>query len=163
MSKLPPEFVKSPTAEPAPRVRRTRKTSLVASEAAQDPREVLLRLTDDEHAALEELREKLHRAGEDVTLEQLLHRVLADWTLRMRAPAVAAATAAAPTPPPHRDETLIERLRTLAAAPLRTWRGARRDAAPDLGHRDALIRQPRSREGRRHGGSSGWFRDCDPA
>lgn len=140
MSKLPPEFVKAPAAAsavsvtvPAPaastasltapsappaaasRARRTRKASLVA-EPPPDPREVLLRLTDEEHAALEDARQALVRAGETVTIAQIIHRVIAEWSLR---------TKLAPTPEaaqPVRDESLIDRLRAFAASPLRTWR-----------------------------------------
>ena len=117
MSKLPPEFVKAPApaGDSAPRARRARKTSMVA-EPAPDPRDVLLRLTEEEHQALEDARQALSRAGETVTLQQIIHRVLAEWTLR---------TKLAPTPEPSRtprDEGLLARLRAFAASPLRTWR-----------------------------------------
>jgi hypothetical protein len=120
MSKLPPEFVKAPAAgsapaDAAPRARRTRKASLVA-EPPPDPREVLLRLTDDEHAALEDARQALVRAGETVTIAQIIHRVITEWTLR---------TKLAPTAEPARtarDESLIDRIRAFATSPLRTWR-----------------------------------------
>ena len=114
MSKLPPEFVKAPPAEPAPRTRRARKTSIPPAEPVLDPREILLRLTDEEHQALEDARQVLLRAGEEVTLEQMIHRVIAEWNLRAR-------EAAAPTPA-RRDESIIDRLRALVASPLRTWR-----------------------------------------
>lgn len=122
MAKLPPQFVKAPPADPAAPARRTRKPSLVAAAAAapRDPREVLVHLTDDDHRALEDARAALRDAGEDVTLEQMIHRVLADWTMRVRA-AAAAAVAPAPEPAPRVDG-LVDRLRALAAAPLRTWR-----------------------------------------
>jgi hypothetical protein len=120
MSKLPPDFIKSPAAAPAQRPRRTRKTSLVTAEPARDPREVVIRLTDDDHAALEEARQTLQRAGEDVTLGQMIQRVLAEWRSRAL---TATAPAAAPTPAPAPDgERILDRLRALAAAPLRTWR-----------------------------------------
>jgi hypothetical protein len=113
MAKLPPQFVKAPPAPTAAPKRRSRKTSLVPE--ARDVRELLLRLTDDEHRALEEARAALQRGGEEVTLEQMIHRVLAEWTLRNR-------LARAPAPEPRREERLVDRLRALATAPLRTWR-----------------------------------------
>jgi hypothetical protein len=109
MAKLPPQFVKTPADAPA---RRARKTSIVSAEAPPpDVRDVVLRLGDDELRALEDARAALRRAGEDVSLDQMIHRVLADWTRRNQA-------TAAPAP----VESLVDRLRTLAAAPLRTWR-----------------------------------------
>lgn len=121
MSKLPPEFIKSPGPEQRPR--KTRKASLVTAEPAPDPREVVIRLTDEDRAALEDARETLRREGEDVTVEQMIQRVIAEWRTRAL---TAPAPAAAPMPAPQ-DERLLDRLREFAAAPLRTWRelGAR--------------------------------------
>lgn len=99
MSKLPTDFVKAP----APRPRKPRKATLVAA----DPRELLVHLTDDELRTLEDARQTLERAGERVTLEQLVHRVIAEWMVRRQAPA----------PLDMRD-----RLRAFAAAPLQKWR-----------------------------------------
>ena len=74
MAKLPPQFVKAPAARPAPR-RRGQKTSLLDPAAARALlREVIVRLTDAEHRALEEARAHLMRAGEELTLDQLIHR-----------------------------------------------------------------------------------------
>lgn len=121
MSKLPAEFVKAPaTQSKQPRARRTRKASLISAEPVVEPRELLLHLTDDEYRALEAAREQLRQAGAEVTLEQMLHRVLADWMLPVRA-------AVRPEPAsearePARDEHVIARLRAFVAAPLRTWR-----------------------------------------
>lgn len=121
MSKLPPEFVKAPPAQPAPRARRARKTSIVAAEPPPDPRELVLHLTDDELQALEEVRLTLQRAGEDVTLAQIVHRVIAEWRLYTTR-ATEAAEAAEPAEPAPRDARILDRLLALAAAPLRTWR-----------------------------------------
>jgi hypothetical protein len=120
MSKLPPDFIKSPAAAPAQRPRRARKTSLVPAEPARDPRQVVVHLTDEVYAALEEARQTLLRAGEDVTLDQMVHRVVAEW----RPGALTAPVAApAPTPAPApTDDRMLERLRAFAAAPLQTWR-----------------------------------------
>jgi hypothetical protein len=126
MAKLPPTFVKAPTAaasEPAAAgSRRARKTSLVAeAPIIRDARELLLRLDDAVHRALEDARDELRKAGEDVSLEQMVQRVLTDWLRARTAPA----RAALPEPPAAtaaRDESLIDRLRSFAAAPLRTWR-----------------------------------------
>lgn len=121
MSKLPPEFVKAPApaTDAAPRARKGRKASMVTvvdPPPPPDPRDVLLRLTDEEHQALDDARQALVRVGETVTLEQIIHRVLTEWTMRTKLTA---------TPEPAqvpRDESLIGRLRTLASQPLRTWR-----------------------------------------
>ena len=134
MSKLPTDFVKAPataTATPAkpkqraPRSRR--KASLISAEPVRDARELLLHLTDDEHRALEEARQRLHAAGTQVTIEQMIHRVFADWMVRARAvvqaapaSAVAPATTSAKAAP--RDEHMLARLRALVASPLRMWR-----------------------------------------
>ncbi len=120
MSKLPAEFVKAPATQPKPRTTRTRKASLISPEPVRDPRQLSLHLTEDEHKALEEARQQLHQAGAEVTLEQMIHRVFAEWMVRTRAaaqPAPAAAETYA-----ARDEHVIDRLRAIVAAPLRTWR-----------------------------------------
>lgn len=125
MSKLPDAFVKAPSPRPSkPKARRTRKASLISPEPVRDPREVVLHLTEEEYQALEEARQKLNQSGVEVTLEQMIHRVFAEWMLRARAalqPAPAqpepAATEAAP-----RDPHVLARLRAFVAAPLRTWR-----------------------------------------
>ncbi len=140
MAKLPETFVKAPPADPgAPsRPRRARKSSIIA-EAPRDLRELLLRLDDAEYQALEDARDALRRAGEDLTLEQMIHRVLTDWACARTAPATVPTSAAAATAAVHRDENLVERLRAFAAAPLRTWRelGAtlrRMSGLPARGH-----------------------------
>jgi hypothetical protein len=149
MSKLPDAYVKAPTsmkastttpAQPKPRTRRTRKASLISPEPVKNPRELILHLTEDEYQALEEARQKLNEGGTEVTLEQMIHRVFADWMMRARAvvqaplAAVASATNAdaASTEPAantgsaassaHRDADMIARLRAFVAAPLRMWR-----------------------------------------
>lgn len=121
MSKLPAEFVKAPATQPKqPRARRTRKASLISPEPVRDPRELVLHLTEEEYQALEEARQQLQQAGSEVTLEQMIHRVFAEWMMRVTAvvqppPATEAAA-------PARDEHVVARLRTFIAAPLRTWR-----------------------------------------
>jgi hypothetical protein len=122
MSKLPAEFVKAPATatQPKPRPRRMRKASLISPEPVKDPRELLLMLTEEEYKALDEARQQLHQAGAEVTLEQMIHRVFAEWMVRARAaaqPQHATDSVAAP-----RDERMITRLRAFVAAPLRTWR-----------------------------------------
>src|SRR5262245_60125180 len=113
MSKLPPEFVKAPSTQPKP-ARRSRKASLISPEPVRDPRQLVLHLTDDEYRALEEARQRLHQAGAEVTLEQMIHRVFAEWIVRARAavqpPPVSTANAA------HRDQHMIARLRAFVAA-----------------------------------------------
>lgn len=143
MSKLPDAYVKAPTsvkastttAQPKPRTRRTRKASLISPEPVKNPRELILHLTEDEYQALEEARQKLNEGGTEVTLEQMIHRVFADWMMRARAvvqavPAVVATptnaddTANAGNAPntTRRDDDMIARLRAFVAAPLRMWR-----------------------------------------
>ncbi len=113
MAKLPTEFVKPPSARPAPR-RRTKKTSLLDPEAARALlREVIVRLTEAEHSALELVRVELARAGEELSLEQLIHRVIAEWS---------AHRAEARQPAPRPVEGVLAQLRRLASSPMRTWR-----------------------------------------
>lgn len=113
MAKLPTEFVKAPAARPAPK-RRTRKTSLLDPEAARALlREVIVRLSEAEHRALELARAELARAGEELTLEQIIHRVIAEWTTRR---------AEAHKPAPRPVEGVLAQLRRLASSPMRTWR-----------------------------------------
>jgi len=116
MSKLPAEFVK--TTQPKPRTTRKRQPSLVSREAP-NPREVLVHLTDDELKALEEARQSLHHAGAPITIEQMIHRVIAEWMLRAKTVVKSVES------PPARDPYIIARLRELAATPLRTWREIR--------------------------------------
>jgi len=127
MSKLPPDFIRSPSAAPAQRPRRARKSSLVPAEPVRDPRELVIRLTDDDYAALEDARQTLQRAGEDITLDAMIHRAITEWRPgALTAPVPAPAPAPSPAPP-LADERILERLRAFAASPLRTWRelGAR--------------------------------------
>ena len=113
MAKLPSEFVKPPAARSAGR-RRVKKTSLLDPEAARALlREVIVRLTEPEHRALEDARAELARAGEQVTLEELLHRIIAEWT---------AQRAEARQPVARPVEGILAHLRRLASQPVRTWR-----------------------------------------
>jgi hypothetical protein len=118
MSKLPTEFVKAP--EPKPPAKRSRKASMISPQPVRDPRELTIHLTEDEHRALDEARRKLHAAGTEVTLEQMIHRVFAEWMLRARTIVQEAQAAAQPSAP--RDEQLVARLRAFVASPLRMWR-----------------------------------------
>lgn len=113
MAKLPTEFVKPPASKPAPR-RRGKKTSLLDPEAARALlREVIVRLSEAEHRALEQARAELARAGEELSLEQMIHRAIADWSARR-------AEAARPAPRPV--DGVLAQLRRLASSPVRTWR-----------------------------------------
>src|SRR6187397_7850 len=117
MAKLPAEFVKAPGEKPAaaPVKRRTRKTALVSPETARALlREIHLRLTEVEFRALEDARVELRRIGQEVSLEQMLHRVIHEWNA---ARAASAATAAAPP-----IESLLDRIRRFARSPIRSWR-----------------------------------------
>jgi hypothetical protein len=116
MAKLPPEFVKAPGDSPAPAKRKSKKTALVSPETARALlREIHLRLTESEHRALEEARDELRRGGQEVTVEQMIHRVIEQWI----AARLAQATASAEPPP---VEGLLDRVRRFARSPLRTWR-----------------------------------------
>jgi hypothetical protein len=113
MAKLPSEFVKAPAAKPAPK-RRSKKTSLLDPEAARALlREVIVRLTESEHRLLEDARAELARAGDEVTLEQMIHRVIAEWTTRRTE---------ARQPATRPVDGILAHLRKLATSPLRTWR-----------------------------------------
>jgi hypothetical protein len=120
MSKLPTDFVKPPTTEPKPRARRARKASLISAEPVVDPRQLVLHLTEEEYEALEDARRTLNQAGSEVTLDQLIHRVFADWMVRVRAVTQPAPQEPKPAP---RDERMHARLRDFLAAPIKTWRG----------------------------------------
>ena len=111
MSKLPPEFVKAPASPSKPRSRPSRRASLISPEPVRDPRELILHLTDEEYEALEAARQQ-------ATLEQMIHRVLADWMIRIRVvkqPSAPQPAAAAP-----RDRHVIARLRAFVAQ-VRSW------------------------------------------
>ncbi len=113
MAKLPTEFVKAPAARPAPR-RRAKKTSLLDPEAARALlREVIVRLSESEHKQLEDARAELARSGEEVSLEQMIHRIIAEWSARL---------AEARQPATRPVEGILAQLRRLAGQPLRTWR-----------------------------------------
>lgn len=117
MAKLPAEFVKAPGEKPAaaPVKRRTRKTALVSPETARALlREIHLRLTEVEFRALEDARDELRRIGQEVSLEEMLHRVITEWIA-----ARAAAARAAAVPP---VDSLLDRIRRFARSPLRSWR-----------------------------------------
>ena len=117
MAKLPAEFVKAPGEKPAaaPVKRRTRTTALVSPETARALlREIHLRLTEVEFRALEDAREELRRIGHEVSLEEMLHRVITEWI------AARAAAARATAVPPV--DSLIDRIRRFARSPMRSWR-----------------------------------------
>ena len=117
MAKLPAEFVKSPGEKPAaaPVKRRAKKTALVSPETVRALlREIHLRLTEVEFRALEDAREELRRIGQEVSLEQMLHRLITEWIA-----ARAAAARAAAVPP---VDSLLDRIRRFARSPIRSWR-----------------------------------------
>jgi hypothetical protein len=80
----------------------------------------VLHLTEEEYAALEDARRTLNQAGSEVTLDQLIHRVFADWMVRVRAVVQPAPQEPQAAP---RDERMHARLRDFLAAPIKTWRG----------------------------------------
>ena len=82
----------------------------------------MVTLTDDEYAALEDARNALHSAGTEVTLEQMIHRVFAEWMLRARSVVQPPPPAASTGDAEPRDEHLVRRMRAFAAEPLRIWR-----------------------------------------
>jgi hypothetical protein len=113
MAKLPSEFVKPPAARPAAR-RRGKKTSLLDPEAARALlREVVVRLSEAEHRALDNARAELTKAGEEVTIEQMVHRIIAEWSARR---------SQAQQPAPRAVDSILAQLRRLASSPVRTWR-----------------------------------------
>jgi hypothetical protein len=117
MSKLPADFVKAPNLPPIPRVVR-KKASLISPEPERDPHELVIHLTEAEYNELEAARQHLLRAGTEITLEQMIHRVFADWMMRARKPQ--------PTPSESgtapRHEHALARFRAFVASPLRSWR-----------------------------------------
>ena len=95
---------------------------MISPDPVRDPRELILHLTDDEYQALEEARQRLHQAGAEVTLDQMIHRVFAEWILRHAAAGHASPRHASTASAAPRDEHVVARLRAFVAAPLRTWR-----------------------------------------
>jgi hypothetical protein len=94
--------------------RRGKKTSLLDPEAARALlREVVVRLSETEHRALEDARAELARGGEEVTLEQMVHRVITEWNVRR---------SQAQQPAARPVESILAQLRRLASSPVRTWR-----------------------------------------
>jgi hypothetical protein len=122
MAKLPPDFVKAPTAaaatvaaEPPRKKRGRKKTSLVTAERARDlSREVILSLGDDDRSELERARQELALGGEELTLEQMVQRVVSGWCSRR-----VAERARAEVP---RIEGIVAQLRRLARDPVGSWR-----------------------------------------
>ena len=87
MAKLPSEFVKPPAARPASK-RRGKKTSLLDPEAARALlREVVVRLSETEHRALEDARGRsllfLARRGLESALERF-HPFAPTWRWQTR-------------------------------------------------------------------------------
>src|SRR6187551_2726633 len=121
MSKLPTDFVKAPAAQAKPRVTRPRKQSLISTEPVVDPRQILLHLSEDEYTALEAARQALHQAGSEVTLEHMIHRVFAEWMVRVRG-------VATPETTPPQDDRVQVRLRDFVAAPIKMWRDLAKQA-----------------------------------
>jgi hypothetical protein len=127
MSKLPTEFVKAPAAKPA---RRGKKT---AAPLEVDPglaRQLVLALTEDEHRMLEDVRAELARDGEELTLEQLVHRILGEWQIQRTAVVAAPQPApiAEPMPAPSAADGVIALFRRFRASP----RAALRDLTATL-------------------------------
>jgi hypothetical protein len=122
MAKLPAEFVKSTqTAAKKPRTggKRRKKATLLEEEArraADLHREVLLRLTEEEHSALEAACAELGEAGERLTVEQMIHRAIGDWIAR-RKPATTTASA-----PPEAAAGIVASLVRFARSRLQGWR-----------------------------------------
>ena len=130
----PPTRDKPSKAAPASKRRgpRRKKASLLDSPAAaaELARQIRLELSEDERSALETARDEIRRAGgSEVTLEQMIHRALAEWIAARRAIGrrVAEATARGGQPANRRGsraqiDWVVARLRRLAADPLASWR-----------------------------------------
>jgi hypothetical protein len=130
MAKLPPDFVKAPAPRRASKSRSKRKTSLVTAERARDlSREVILSLSEDHKQELELARQELSRPGEEVSLEQMVEKIIAGW--------YATRTADRVTGTLSRSQSIVAQLRQLAERPLRSWRelgAALRRFAPARGN-----------------------------
>ena len=115
MAKLPDDFVKAPAVKKG-RSRKS-KAKLGLEKAKQlDPRELLLRLSDDELSALQGACEQLRAAGETVDLEGMVKRVIAGWVEQTRAArAVEQQQAEAP-------RAIVAQLLGIVRDPLRRWR-----------------------------------------
>lgn len=98
-------------AEKAPAAPAKARSASLLRDPAELKREVLVRLTEDEHRALEAARTEL---GGTVSLDDMIHRVLADWLAR-RGPERRTDVA-------RIAERVASELRRFARDPLGTWR-----------------------------------------
>lgn len=113
MAKLPAEFVKAP----APRRSTKRRVGTTAEKTVQRNAlaltgEVVVVLGDDERRALGAALDELRRAGEDVTIEQMVGRVIGDWMARRNAPPPAKLTI----------EAAVAHVVKMARNPIAAWR-----------------------------------------
>lgn len=114
MSRLPDEFVKAPVTPKRSTKRRAAPVAdkKVARTALALTGEVVVTLGDDERRALGAALDELKRNGEELTIEQMVGRVIHDW--------VSARTA--PPPPALTVELAIAQVMKMVRSPVRTWR-----------------------------------------
>lgn len=118
MAKLPEKFVKAPAKKPAKgekpaaKSRKKKATILSAEAQAELARRVVLQLSEDEHRRLEAARTELRVSGVELTLDEMIHRVIDEWLAR---PVQKAA-------PEVQPESIAVQLRRFVRSPLRTWR-----------------------------------------
>ncbi len=113
MSRLPDEFVKAPAPKRSTKRRAPATPGKTASRTALAlTGEVVLVLGDEERRALGAALDELRRAGQEITIEQMVSRVIADWMTARTAPKAQ----------PFTLEAAVAQVMRLARSPLRTWR-----------------------------------------
>jgi hypothetical protein len=139
MAKLPDNFVKAPaetsrvtTAHPAGKPvgkpvgkevrRKARRGVLQPPVDAADAHSVVVRLSPEEHQALSAACEALAAAGETVTIEDMIRKVVERWITATRAAAAPEHPAPTPAAPPRAIAAIRTQLRRLAEQPVRRWR-----------------------------------------
>jgi hypothetical protein len=139
MAKLPDNFVKAPaetsrvtTAHPAGKPagkpvgkevrRKARRGELQPPVDAADAHSVVVRLSPEEHQALSAACEALAAAGETVTIEDMIRKVVERWITATRAAAAPEHPTPAPAAPPRAIAAIRTQLRRLAEQPIRRWR-----------------------------------------
>jgi hypothetical protein len=142
MAKLPDNFVKAPaetsrvtTANPVGKpagkeVRRKARRGTVpppaeAAERAEVARDVLVRLSPEEHQALTAACDALAAVGETVTIEDMIRKVVERWIAATRAATTPEVPAPAPAAPARAIDAIRAQLRRLAEQPVRRWRALR--------------------------------------
>jgi hypothetical protein len=129
MAKLPENFVKPSGATPAARGSRSPrrsardKRSKLALEkvTAEHSRDILVRLSPEEHEALDAACAALRAIGHEISVEEMIRQVIARWIAATHAACAVDRAPVGALPEPAR-QSILSQLRSLAERPLRRWR-----------------------------------------